>query len=151
MLCRICAVQIQPREHVLDHADYAGPTRQHELDHTDHTDHTDQGSIFPERARSYRSWCGNRWHVPYVEPYKNIHEDERRKSTFGPCSTVCPFGFRLRTFEIRRIARQADHSRDHQGCANKYIFSSFSLSATVKSSKFKVVKGIITYSQIIYC
>ena len=43
MLCRICTAQIQPRNHVLDHADYyIAPTRQHELDHTDHTDHTDQ-------------------------------------------------------------------------------------------------------------
>ena len=25
---------------VVNDADYAGPTRQHELDHTDHTDHT---------------------------------------------------------------------------------------------------------------
>ena len=35
MLCRSCTVQIQPRKHVLDHADYAAPTRQHEVDHTD--------------------------------------------------------------------------------------------------------------------
>ena len=41
MLCRICIVQIQPRKYVLDDADYAAPTRQHELDHTDHTDHTE--------------------------------------------------------------------------------------------------------------
>ena len=54
MLCRICAVQIKPRKHVLvEHAGCTAPTRQHELDHTDHTehtdhtDHTDQGSIFP--------------------------------------------------------------------------------------------------------
>ena len=33
-LCRICIVQIQPRKHVINCADYAGPTRQHELDHT---------------------------------------------------------------------------------------------------------------------
>ena len=45
MLCRICTVHIQPRKHVLDHADYTVPTRQHELDHTDHTDHTDQEFI----------------------------------------------------------------------------------------------------------
>ena len=32
-------VQIQPRKHVLGHADYAAPTRQHELDRTYHTDH----------------------------------------------------------------------------------------------------------------
>ena len=44
-MCRICRVQIQPGKHVLDHADYAGPTRQHELDHTNHTD---QESIFTE-------------------------------------------------------------------------------------------------------
>ena len=52
MLCRICAVQIQPRKHVLDHADHTAPTRQHELDHTDHTDYTDQECICPERSRS---------------------------------------------------------------------------------------------------
>ena len=28
-----------PRKRVLDHADYTGSTRQHELDPTDHTDH----------------------------------------------------------------------------------------------------------------
>ena len=27
----------QPGKHVLDHAEYTTPTRQHELDHTDHT------------------------------------------------------------------------------------------------------------------
>ena len=60
------------------------------------------------------------------------------------CSTVCPICFRLITFEIRRIARQADHSRDHQGWANiQQCFSSFSFSATLKSSKFQVVKGMI--------
>ena len=47
MLCRICIVQIQPRKHALDLADYTAPPRQHELDHTDHTDHTDQGYIYP--------------------------------------------------------------------------------------------------------
>ena len=44
-------VQIQLRKGVLDNADCAALTRQHELDHTDHTDHadhtdhTDQASI----------------------------------------------------------------------------------------------------------
>ena len=37
----MCVLQTQPRKHVLDHADDAALTRQHELDHTDHTDHTD--------------------------------------------------------------------------------------------------------------
>ena len=46
MLCRICTVQIQPREHVLDDAGHTAPTRQHELEHTDHTDHTDQEYIY---------------------------------------------------------------------------------------------------------
>ena len=50
MLCRICtAVQIYPRKHALDRADYTALTRQHELDHTDHTyhtDHTDQECIY---------------------------------------------------------------------------------------------------------
>ena len=38
MLCRICVVQIQHRNHVLDHADYTAPTLQREPDPTDHTD-----------------------------------------------------------------------------------------------------------------
>ena len=46
MLCKICIVKIQPRKHVLHHAGYTAPTRQHELDHTDHTDHTDQEYIY---------------------------------------------------------------------------------------------------------
>ena len=46
MLYRICTVQVQPRKHVLDHADYTAPTRQHGLDHTD------QQSICPEGSRS---------------------------------------------------------------------------------------------------
>ena len=33
---------MQPSEHVLHHAGFTAPTRQHELDHTDHTDHTDR-------------------------------------------------------------------------------------------------------------
>ena len=65
------------------------------------------------------------------------------RSRYGLCSTVCPIRFRLITFEIRRIARQADHSRDHQGCANKCCCSTSSFSATLKASKFQVVKGII--------
>ena len=47
VLCGICVVQIQPKNHVLDYAGYWTPTRQHELDHTDHTDHTDQESDLP--------------------------------------------------------------------------------------------------------
>ena len=46
---------MQPSEHVLHHAGFTAPTRQHELDHTDHadhTDHTDQEPICPERFRS---------------------------------------------------------------------------------------------------
>ena len=35
MLCRVCIVQIQRKESVLDNAGYAAPIRQHELDHTD--------------------------------------------------------------------------------------------------------------------
>ena len=34
------------QEYVLDDADDAAPTRQHELNHTDHTDHTDQECIY---------------------------------------------------------------------------------------------------------
>ena len=30
-------VQIQPKKHVLDRAEYTATTRQYELDHTDHT------------------------------------------------------------------------------------------------------------------
>ena len=45
MLCGICIVHIQPRKRLLDHADDAASTRQHELDHTDHADHE---SMSPE-------------------------------------------------------------------------------------------------------
>ena len=38
-------IQLQPGSHVLDHADYTAPTRQHELDHIDRTD---QGFICRE-------------------------------------------------------------------------------------------------------
>ena len=62
---------------------------------------------------------------------------------YGPCITICPISLRLLTFEIRRIARNADHSRDRHGCANKYCLTSSSFWATLKSSKFQVVKGII--------
>ena len=72
-----------------------------------------------------------------------LNQNNKTKNTYGPCSTICPISFRLITFEIRQIAIKADHSRDHQGCANKYCFSSFSFSATLKSSRFQVVKGII--------
>ena len=50
MLCKICLVQIRPRERVLDDADYTATTRQHKVDHTDHTDHTDRESNGPERS-----------------------------------------------------------------------------------------------------
>ena len=35
VVCMIRIVQIQPRKHVQDHADYTAPTRIHELDHAD--------------------------------------------------------------------------------------------------------------------
>ena len=41
----ICIVHIQPKKHVLDHADHATPTHQHYLHHTDHTG---QEYVFPE-------------------------------------------------------------------------------------------------------
>lgn len=47
VLCRVCVVQIQPGEHGPDRADFTGPTRLHELDHTDHADQED---ICPERS-----------------------------------------------------------------------------------------------------
>ena len=47
MLCRICIVQIQHKEHVLDHAEDTAPTRQHELDHTG------QEYICPEKSTRY--------------------------------------------------------------------------------------------------
>ena len=43
--------QIQPMEDVQDHARYATPSRQHELDRTDHADHTDQEPVCPETCR----------------------------------------------------------------------------------------------------
>ena len=45
MLCRICMVQIQPRDLVLHRAGYTVTTRWHELDRADHTD---QQHICPE-------------------------------------------------------------------------------------------------------
>ena len=62
MLCRICAVQIQPSKHVLDRADHKAPTRQHDLqvrqiilirdlsalkniDHIDHQYRTDPSEV----------------------------------------------------------------------------------------------------------
>ena len=87
-------------------------------------------------------------HKPHVFTLQNrtITKCSNSKTTYhtyGPCSTICRIGFRLITFETRRIARKAYHSRDHQGCANKSCFSSFSFSTTLKSSQFQVVNGII--------
>ena len=52
-MCRICVVQIQPRNQALlvdrTGTGYAAPTLQHEPDHTHHThhtDHTDQEYIY---------------------------------------------------------------------------------------------------------
>ena len=47
MLYRICKVQIQPGNYVLDHAGYTAPTRQH-----DEPDYTDEENICPERSTS---------------------------------------------------------------------------------------------------
>ena len=49
MLYKICTVQIQPRKHGLDHADYTAPPQKHEL----LIDHTDQEptDICPGRQR----------------------------------------------------------------------------------------------------
>ena len=84
--------------------------------------------------------CADRYRVRTPSYY---YVGERNTNGYDPCSTICPISLRLITFERRRIARKADHSRGHQGCANKYCFSSFSFSATLKSSKFQVVEGII--------
>ena len=43
MLCRVCTLQIQPRQYALEHAVCVAPIPQRELDHTD------QGYICPER------------------------------------------------------------------------------------------------------
>ena len=67
MLCRVYIVHIQPRKHVLEHADHTAHTRQHEPDHTDHADHTDQtgeGSICRQGPRSS---SGNRLSVKGVK------------------------------------------------------------------------------------
>ena len=47
MLHRICTVQIQPRNHVLDHAGYTAPNRQHEWA-TTAIDHTHQKCVCPK-------------------------------------------------------------------------------------------------------
>ena len=47
MLCRVCTLQIQLRQHALEHAIYVAPIPQRQLDHTD------QGiSALKELARS---------------------------------------------------------------------------------------------------
>ena len=47
-LCRICVkIQIQPKKHALDYADWAGPTWKHELEHA-------TSGIYQSR-----SWSGN--------------------------------------------------------------------------------------------
>ena len=48
VLCRVCMLQIQPRQHAIEHAVCVAPIPQRELDHTD------QGYICPGRASS----CG---------------------------------------------------------------------------------------------
>ena len=75
-MCRICIVQIQPRKHILDRAEYTAPTRKHEQDHTG------QEYICPETSRSC---CGNRLSVRRVEhlPYTLF---------WNPCLTP-PFTF----------------------------------------------------------
>ena len=45
---------------MLDHSDRTAPTRQHELDHTD------QGSICPERSRSWTVGIDDTDHVSEV-------------------------------------------------------------------------------------
>ena len=44
VLCWVCILQIQPRQHALEHAACVAPIPQRELHHTD------QGFICPERA-----------------------------------------------------------------------------------------------------
>ena len=51
-------LQMQPRKHVLDHADC--PTRQRELDHINHTDHTDQRNISRPEVSTVGHGSGNR-------------------------------------------------------------------------------------------
>ena len=107
---RCCAgslyvVQIQPRKHVPDHADYTAPTRQHELnhtdyiDHTDHIDHTDQESICPawqiqimnySGVRSYRSYRSSALKyldhgvgIGYLCPRCEAFRSGRRSSTIA--------------------------------------------------------------------
>ena len=57
ILCRIRIVQIQPKKHILDHADFTTSIRQHELDHTD------QESICPEVSASF---SGEGWSIRCV-------------------------------------------------------------------------------------
>ena len=65
-------MQIQPGKDVLGRAEHTAPTRQHEQDHTD------QGSICPERRRS---WKG--------------------KSTICPICEVFGLGSRFDTWQMR--------------------------------------------------
>ena len=59
-----------------------------------------------------------------IEPAQE-REDTSKKTYLLSVQFSCPTCFRLITFEIRRVARHAKHTRDHQGWANIFCCSSF--------------------------
>lgn len=61
--CRICIVRIQPRGVVLDHVEYAAPTRQNELGHSD------EQSIFPGKCGS----CVVRYYTARIWTFRCCH------------------------------------------------------------------------------
>ena len=80
---------------------------------------------------------------------KNVKKKKIAPGVYGLCSTICPIRFRPIPFKIQRIVGNADHSRDHRGCAKQYCFSIFYFWASLKSSRFQVVKGIIIAKSVI--
>ena len=85
-----------------------------------------------------------------LSPLRKKKDLQSKKTyTYGPCGSVCPTCFRLVTFEIRRTARQADHTRDHQGWANVNCFRSFFFLGYSKTKEVPDCQGR-NHSQISY-
>ena len=91
------------------------PNQQHELDHTDHTDHTDQGSIFPERSRSWT--VVGTYHTDHTDhgmgvsgkdmpvtpdSYPSVMRYVKRVAVFG-CTSRRAFQFRRKGYLTRYL------------------------------------------------
>ena len=96
VLCRICK-----RKHVLDHSDWAVPTRQHELNHTRSGIYS---SICPERSSS----CGgNLWYVRGVQDLQGGEFKRRRAWTRCARCGVSWWGVQSSFFHVFFLALTA--------------------------------------------